>query len=60
VIVLVRPIEVPGSVTDYHLPALGLTVALALGLLARGRLGRVEGVVLIGAYAAYAVGAVVR
>jgi cation:H+ antiporter len=60
VIALVRPLDVPASVADYHLPALGLTVLLALGLLARGRLGRLEGVVLVLAYAAYAVGAVLR
>ena len=59
VIVLARPIAVPGSVTDYHLPALGLTVLLAGGLLARGRLGRAEGVVLVAAYVVYVVGALV-
>jgi cation:H+ antiporter len=60
VIVLARPIDVPASVTAYHLPALGLTVLLAGTLLARGRLGRVEGAVLVAAYAAYAVGALIR
>jgi cation:H+ antiporter len=60
VIVLARPIDVPGSVTSYHLPALALAVALACGLLARGRLGRPEGAVLVAAYAAYAVAAVLR
>jgi cation:H+ antiporter len=60
VIALVGPLEVPASVTDYHLPALGLTSLLALALLARGRLGRAEGIVLMLAYAAYAVGALVR
>jgi cation:H+ antiporter len=60
VIVLARPIDVPSSVTDYHLPALALTVVLAGGLLARGRLGRIEGLVLVAAYVAYAVGALVR
>jgi cation:H+ antiporter len=60
VIVLVGPIDVPASVTSYHLPALGLTVALALSLLARGRLGRIEGVVLVAAYVAYAAGALAR
>jgi cation:H+ antiporter len=59
VIVLVRPIDVPSAVTSYHLPALGATVALALALLVRGRLGRAEGAVLVGAYAAYAAGALV-
>jgi cation:H+ antiporter len=60
VIVLARPIEVPASVTSYHLPALAATVALALAMLARGRLGRVEGALLVTAYASYAVGALVR
>jgi cation:H+ antiporter len=57
VIVLARPIAVPGAVTGYHLPALGLTVLLAGALLARGRLGRIEGAVLVAAYAVYAGGA---
>jgi cation:H+ antiporter len=57
VIVLVRPIDVPAAVTGYHLPALALTVLLALGLLARGRLGRPEGAALMAAYAAYVFGA---
>jgi cation:H+ antiporter len=60
VIVLARPIDVPASVTSYHLPALALTVLLAGALLARGRLGRVEGAALVAAYLAYAVGALVR
>jgi cation:H+ antiporter len=59
-IVLVRPIDVPPSVTAYHLPALGVTVAMALGLLVRGRLGRLEGALLVIAYAAYAAGALLR
>lgn len=57
VIVLARPITVPAAVTGYHLPALGLTVLLAGALLARGRLGRIDGAVLVAAYAAYAAGA---
>jgi cation:H+ antiporter len=60
VIVLVRPIDVPPSVTAYHLPALGVTVTMALGLLVRGRLGRLEGALLVIAYAAYAAGALLR
>jgi cation:H+ antiporter len=60
VIVLARPIDVPASVTSYHLPALALTVALAGGLLVRGRMGRAEGALLVAAYAAYALGAVLR
>lgn len=57
VIVLAGPIEVPDRVTSYHLPALAISVTLAGAVLARGRLGRVEGGVLVGAYAAYATGA---
>jgi cation:H+ antiporter len=60
VIVLARPIDVPASVTSYHLPALALTVLLAGAMLARGRLGRLEGAALVAAYVAYAVGALVR
>jgi cation:H+ antiporter len=60
VIVLAGPIDVPASVTSYHLPALALTVALALGLLARGRMSRLEGALLVAAYVAYALGAVLR
>jgi cation:H+ antiporter len=60
VIVLVGPIDVPASVTSYHLPALAITVALALGLLARGRMGRLEGALLVAVYCAYALGAVLR
>lgn len=59
-IVLVRPIDVPTAVTDYHLPALAATALLAGVLLARGRMGRREGVVLLAAYALYAVGALGR
>ena len=60
VIVLARPISVPGAVISYHLPALGLTVLLAGAMLARGRLRRIDGVTLVAAYAAYAVGALVQ
>lgn len=60
VIVLARPIDIPASVTAYHLPALALAVLLAGVLLARGRLGRVEGIALVAAYAAYAAGALLR
>jgi cation:H+ antiporter len=58
VIALARPIDVPASVTGYHLPALALTVLLAGAVLARGRLGRIEGAGLVAAYAAYVAGAV--
>jgi cation:H+ antiporter len=60
VIVLAGPIAVPASVTSYHLPALAITVALAGGLLARGRMGRLEGTILVAAYVAYALAAVLR
>jgi cation:H+ antiporter len=60
VIVLARPIDVPDRVTSYHLPALALTVLLAGALLARGRLGRPEGALLVTAYLAYAGGALLR
>ncbi len=57
VIVLARPLEVPASVTGYHLPALGASVTLAGAMLVRGRLGRTEGALLLGTYAAYVTGA---
>jgi len=60
VIALVRPVPVPDSVLAFHLPALAAAVVLALGLLARGRLGRAEGTLLVGAYAAYVAGALLR
>ena len=59
VIVLARPIDVPGAVTRYHLPALALAVLLALALLTRGRLGRSQGLALVAAYAAYVTGALI-
>ena len=58
VIVLVRPLTVPDSVVDYHLPALALSCLLAGGLLARGRVGRPEGTLLLAGYGVYASGAV--
>lgn len=57
VIVLVRPIEVPASVVDYHLPALALAVLIAGAMLAHGRLSRAQGALLVLAYLAYAAGA---
>jgi cation:H+ antiporter len=60
VIVLARPIDIPASVTSYHLPALALTVLLSGAILARGQLGRIEGAALVAAYAVYAVGALLR
>ena len=59
IIALVRPLTVPDGVLDYHLPALLISVALALCLLARGRLGRPVGALMVGGYAAYAALAVV-
>jgi len=59
IIALVRPLTVPDGVLDYHLPALLISVALALCLLARGRLGRPVGALMVGGYAAYATLAVV-
>ena len=60
VIALARPIDVPPAVTAYHLPALAASSVLAVALLARGRLGRPEGALLIAGYAAYALGALLR
>lgn len=56
-IALVRPVEVPAAVVHYHLPALAVTVLLAGALLARGRLGRAEGALLVLTYVAYVAGA---
>lgn len=56
VIALVGPIEVPAAVTGYHLPALGMSVLFAGALLARGRIGRLEGAALLAAYGLYAAG----
>lgn len=58
VIVLVRPLAVPDGVVEFHLPALALSAILAGVLLARGRLGRPEGVLLLFAYAIYVAGAI--
>lgn len=59
IIALVEPIAVPDTVRAYHAPALGLAVVLLGAVLLRGRLGRPEGGVLVGAYAAYVAGALV-
>ena len=58
-IVLVRPLDLPATVVHYHLPALAVTALLAGALLARGRLGRPEGALLVAAYALYAAGALI-
>jgi len=58
VIALVRPIDVPAAVSGFHGPVLILVVAILLGLLARGQLGRAEGAGLMTAYGAYVAGAV--
>ena len=60
VIALVRPLAVPHAVTAYHLPALAGAVALMAAVLARGRLGRREGALLVAAYLAYGAGALLR
>lgn len=56
-IVLVRPLQLPAAVVSYHLPALLLTVGVALAVLLRGRLGRPEGALLLLTYVVYAAGA---
>jgi cation:H+ antiporter len=53
-IALVHPLSVPDPVRDYHAPALALASAVALALLARGRMGRSAGALLVLFYAAYA------
>ena len=53
IVALARPVEVPDAVVARHLPALLAASVLALALLARGRLGRVEGGLLVAAYVAY-------
>ena len=58
-IALVRPVPVPDQVREFHGPALAAAVALLGALLVRGRLGRLEGAVMIAAYAAYLGGAVI-
>ena len=59
VVALARPIQVPDDARDFHAPALGAAVALLGAMLVRGRLGRPEGAVLIGAYALYVTGALI-
>ena len=53
-IALVAPLEVPDAVREFHAPALLLATGLAIGLLARGGLGRPTGLLLVVGYAAYA------
>jgi len=60
VIALVKALAVPEAVTSFHAPALVLAVLLLLALLVRGRLGRLEGAVLIAVYGAYVIGALMR
>lgn len=52
-IALVRPIPIDGAVLTVHWPFLLLSLALVVGLLARGRVGRPGGVLLLAVYAAY-------
>lgn len=53
IIALVQPLETGGSVVSIHWPFLVVGLALVGGILARGRVGRPEGVVLLAYYAAY-------
>lgn len=53
VVALVRPFAVPDAVRDVHLPALGVALLLAGGLLARGGVSRAGGALLVAAYPAY-------
>lgn len=59
VVALVQPVAVPEPVLRYHAPALAVAVVLLGALLARGRLGRPEGTLLVSLYAVYVAGALV-
>lgn len=58
VVALVRPLPISDAVRTWHVPALLTTTALTLVLLARGRLGRAEGIALCTLYAGYVTGSV--
>ena len=58
VIALVRPLDVAHDVRVLHAPVLLGATALAIALLARGRIGRPGGALLLAAYVAYALSAV--
>ncbi|PSP99088.1 sodium:proton exchanger [Halobacteriales archaeon QS_5_70_17] len=53
VIALVRPIDTSGAVFTVHWPFFFLSMVLVAAALARGRVGRPAGVVLLATYAAY-------
>lgn len=53
VIALVRPLQTGGPVVSIHWPFLVVGLALVGGILARGRVGRPEGVVLLAYYVSY-------
>ena len=60
IIALVKPLRLDQNTTRFYLPVAALSPAiLALVLLRRKRLGRIEGVVLTGLYAAYVAVAIV-
>lgn len=53
VLALVRPIDTGGTVLTVHWPFFAVTLLLVAGVFVRGRVGRAEGIVLLGLYAAY-------
>jgi cation:H+ antiporter len=54
VIALVKPLELDSATLDLHLPVSVASTALLCGLIAfRGRIGRLDGLVLLALYAAY-------
>lgn len=55
VLALVHPIDTSGTVVTVHWPFFIVSLVLVGGFLARGRVGRVAGAVLLGAYVAYIV-----
>jgi cation:H+ antiporter len=59
VIALVKPLSLDSATLDLHLPVAVASTALLCGLIAlRGRIGRLEGAVLLVLYAAYVTAAV--
>lgn len=53
VLALVHPIDTGGTVLTVHWPFFAVTLLLVAGVFVRGRVGRAEGIVLLGLYAAY-------
>ena len=53
IIALVQPLDTSGSVVSVHWPFLAIGLVLVGGILARGRVGRLEGALLLGYYVAY-------